>query len=522
MVERLTIKIIDSLSSKETRIYLYKGENLLEALVGNKIFISSDCAGMGTCGKCIIRVMEGRLDITLGDKEMLSDIDLSNGYRLACMAYPIMDCTIMLDSEQSSELHIDTNALDIHREMSSHREISGYSDISHFAIAVDLGTTTLALALVDLQKGKIIEYYTAINPQKVYGADVVSRIKASNEGKLNSLSHLIREELSKGILYLTHRQDIKLESIEKIIISGNITMIHLLMGYPCNGLGSYPFTAVNKGFINTFTDDLFDLANRIPVMVLPGISVFVGADITAGLLACGIDREDKPCLFIDLGTNGEMAVGNREKILVTSTAAGPAFEGGNISCGIGSLPGAICHVSIEGGQVSYKTIYDKPAVGICGTGVIELTSQLLKEGIIDSTGLLMEPYFDKGYEIAGMNFIQKDIRELQMAKAAIRSGVEILIRRFGISYEQIDKVYIAGGFGYHIDIDKAILIGLLPKALMNKARAVGNTSLSGTICAMRDTDADYRLNHIISTSEELHLSNEEDFNDLFVKYMSFD
>ncbi|MDD4112323.1 MAG: ASKHA domain-containing protein, partial [Herbinix sp.] len=331
-----------------------------------------------------------------------------------------------------------------------------------------------------------------------------------------------RDELRRGFLYILQRQGINFELIKKIVISGNTTMIHLLMGYPCDGLGSYPFTPVNLGLINTFTDDLFDIANRIPVMILPGISVFVGADITAGLLANGIDREDKPCLFIDLGTNGEMAVGNRDKILVTSTAAGPAFEGGNISCGIGSVSGAICHVTFEKGQLSYDTINAQPAVGICGTGVIELVSELLDEGIIDWTGLLMDPYFDEGYEIAGMKFIQKDIRELQMAKSAIRAGVDILVGRFGISYEQIDKVYIAGGFGYHLDIDKAINIGLLPKALVNKARAVGNTSLSGAIDALIDSDANARMNHIVSTSEEIHLSNEEDFNDLFVKYMSFD
>lgn len=516
LIERLTIKIIDSLSSKETSVYLSKGENLLEALVSNKISISSECAGMGRCGKCTIRVMEGKLDITLRDREILSDIDLSNGYRLACMAYPIMDCTIKLISDKNAEFSIVTETI------SSHKDISTRTDIMDFAIAIDLGTTTLALALVDLTEGKTLENYTAINPQRVYGTDVVSRIKFSNDGRLSVLSQLVRDELRKGILCLLHRQGINFESIKKIVISGNTTMIHLLVGYSCDGLGSYPFTPANLGLINTFTDDLFDLVNRTPVMILPGISVFVGADITAGLLACGIDREDKPCLFIDLGTNGEVAVGNRDKILVTSTAAGPAFEGGNISCGIGSVSGAICHVTFEKGQPSYDTINAQPAVGICGTGVIELVSELLDEGIVNSTGLLMDPHFDEGYEIAGMKFIQKDIRELQMAKAAIRAGVDILVGRFGISYEQIDKVYIAGGFGYHLDIDKAINIGLLPKALVNKTRAVGNTSLSGAIDALIDYDVNARMNHIVSTSEEIHLSNEEDFNDLFVEYMSFD
>lgn len=441
------------------------------------------------------------------------------------------DCTIMLNPEKTTSYNIVTDTIKSNPETikdtdtdvkNSHTDINAYADSSLFAIAIDLGTTTLALALVALGEGNILDNYTALNPQRIYGADVISRIKASNEGKQELLSKLIRDELRKGIVYLLDSQEIQAESLAKITISGNTTMIHLLMGYSCEGLGSHPFTPVNLGFINTFSDDLLDLDYSIPVRILPGISAFVGADITGGLMVCDIDRKDKPCLFIDLGTNGEMALGNRERGLVTSTAAGPAFEAGNISCGVGSVSGAICHVSIEDGRISYDTINDKPAIGICGTGVIELVSELLKEGIIDSTGLLIDPYFDKGYEIAGLKFTQKDIRELQLAKSAIRSGVDILVRRFGISYDKIDKVYIAGGFGYHLDTDKAINIGLLPKALKNKTRAVGNTSLSGAIEAMRDSDADRRLSHIVSTAEEIHLANEEDFNDLFVGFMSFE
>jgi uncharacterized 2Fe-2S/4Fe-4S cluster protein (DUF4445 family) len=208
--------------------------------------------------------------------------------------------------------------------------------------------------------------------------------------------------------------------------------------------------------------------------------------------------------------------------MVTSTAAGPAFEGGNISSGVGSIPGAIYSVTIDEDNISYETIDDEPPLGLCGTGVIELVSELLKQEIIDTTGLLRDPYFDNGYKLAGINFSQKDIRELQMAKGAIRAGVEILINRFGISYEQLDRVYIAGGFGYHLNIDKAIHIGLLPNTLLNKTIAVGNTSLSGAILALGNNDILDRVEHLISFSEEIHLSNDEDFNDLFVRYMSFD
>ena len=511
MDKEIKVRIIDSVSNRESLVYLSEGENLLEALVRSGMATLNECGGIGICGKCVIRVIEGTLSTTPQDKDMFSESELSEGYRLACMAYPMTDCKVMLCTEINTGYKVVTETI-------SNMVLSDEG----YAIAIDIGTTTLAFALVNLSEGEIIERYSAVNPQRVYGSDVISRIKASNEGNLHRLSMLIRGELFTGFKSLLNKQRIELKTVKKIIISGNTTMIHLLMGYSCEGLGVYPFTPINTGIIYTFTDDLFATDIRVPIMILPGISVFVGGDITAGLLACGIDRAFKPCLFIDLGTNGEIALGNRERIMVTSTAAGPAFEGGNISSGVGSIPGAIYSVTIDEDNISYETIDDEPPLGLCGTGVIELVSELLKQEIIDTTGLLRDPYFDNGYKLAGINFSQKDIRELQMAKGAIRAGVEILINRFGISYEQLDRVYIAGGFGYHLNIDKAIHIGLLPNTLLNKTIAVGNTSLSGAILALGNNDILDRVEHLISFSEEIHLSNDEDFNDLFVRYMSFD
>lgn len=513
MEKRIAVKVISFVGYKETVCYLSRGENLLEALIGYGLFISNECGGMGTCGKCIIRVVEGNLEITPRDREIFPDSHLSEGYRLACMAYPDKDCTIFISSGINTEFEVVTKT----------DNIIGSDDIpiKAYAIAIDLGTTTLAFALVALPGGNILDKYSAVNLQRLYGADVISRIKAATEGKLKSLSRIIREELLYGISSLADKQQIKLSSINQIVISGNTTMIHLLMEYPCDGLGVYPYTPVNLGLINTFTDDIFGIEDKIPIMILPGISVFVGGDITSGLLASGIRLKEKPCLFMDLGTNGEIALGNKEKILVTSTAAGPAFEGGNISCGVGSIPGAICHASFEGSVLSYETIDNKPPIGICGTGVIEIAAELLKNNIIDSSGLLADPYFDTGYPIADMELIQQDIRELQLAKAAIRAGVDVLLRNYNINYEDLDEVYIAGGFGYHLDINKAIDIGLLPEAVKDKVKAVGNTSLSGAIHTLTDSDAKNKIEHILSSTEEIHLSNADEFSDLFIDYISF-
>ena len=518
MKQRLTINIIDGKSGKEIETYLYIGENLMDAIIREGLSIPSYCGGMGSCGKCIIRLVDGHLDITSQDKKALSADKLGQGYRLACMAYPRQACSILINLGEDREFKVVTKTLGHGSgEKSSDKKVLAHA----FAITIDIGTTTLVLALLDLANGKIINNYTSINPQRAYGVDVISRIKASQEGKQDLLSKIIRDELIKGIGFLLKGKDIGLDRVQRIVIAGNTTMIHLLMSYSCAGLGAYPFNPVNLGLINTYSDELFAIPDRIPIVILPCISAFVGGDITAGLLACGFERANKPCLFIDMGTNGEMALGNSKRVLVTGTAAGPAFEGGNISCGVASVSGAISSVYFIGEKLGYQTINNVEPLGLCGTVGIELVYELLKKGVIDSSGLLVDPYFDTGYPIAGMKFTQADIRELQLAKAAIRAGVEILTKTYGISIDDLDRVYIAGGFGYYMDIEKAAGIGLLPDSLIKKTEAVGNTSLSGAIMSVTDPQANDKIDHIISVSEEIHLSNHEDFNDIYVQYMSF-
>lgn len=514
----IVVRVINSIDGKEAKFNLKRKENLFKALIRLGFSIPGDCSGMGLCKKCTVQFIEGAPDISSQDLKRFSSMELSQGYRLACMAYPNKDCTIILRSGQDNTYKVVTE----YRSPQGLFPVDKYIQSEEgYALAIDLGTTTLAVNLVDLPKGTVLRTYSSINPQRIYGLDVISRIKASNEGKSNILMELVRERLMDGIRILSREQKIGLDSIKKIIISGNTTMIHLFMGWSCQGLGTYPFTPVSLASIKLFSDEIFGITEKIPIILLPGISAFVGGDITAGLLACGFDRMEKPSLFIDLGTNGEIALGNKDRILVSSTAAGPAFEGGNISCGVGSIPGAISQVSFVGGKLTYRTINHEPCVGLCGTGVIELTSELLNEGIIDASGLLADQYFDRGFPIEDMSFTQKDIRELQLAKAAIRTGIEMLINRFGISYKELDQVYIAGGFGYYLDVEKTSRIGLLPTNLMNRTKGVGNTSLAGAILAMVDSKAVDRMDYIVSIAKEIHLSNEEEFNKLYVKYMSF-
>jgi uncharacterized 2Fe-2S/4Fe-4S cluster protein (DUF4445 family) len=504
-------------------------ESILSALHRNHVYFSADCGGNGTCGKCKVLLVKGDLEITAQDKKKFTDTELQKGYRLTCCAYPAADCTIRFDLGDESDFQI-VSDYQFKPEQKTAFDEEGYG------IAVDIGTTTIVISLVGLASKSIVQNYTTINKQRAYGADVISRIQAANEGKGNTLRNLIRKDLLEGFAAVILAAGIDKSLIRRIAIAGNTTMGHLLMGYSCEALGVYPFTPVNIARMDLGFQEVFDSDYlAVPVTLLPGISTYVGADITAGLITSKFDERKLPSLLIDLGTNGEMAIGNRERILVTSTAAGPAFEGGNITCGTGSVAGAICSVTIEEDGVSYKTINDKPPMGICGTGVVEITSEIVRTGIIDETGLLIEKYFEKGYVIAdnkaldeeqagsGMIiFTQKDIREIQLAKAAIRAGIETLIKRYGISCEQIDTVFLAGGFGYKINIEKAVNIGLFPKELAGKIMAIGNSSLAGAIQELTDETAKEKMDQILAVSEEISLSGDKEFNELYIEYLLFE
>lgn len=484
-------------------------ETILNAMARHGIFYPSACGGRGTCGKCKVMVLEGNIIATPEDYRSFTEQELQQAYCLSCKAKVKGELTIKLLAPEETGMEVLSNSM---------RKVRSVLNPLQYYIAIDLGTTTIVVTLID-SVGNNLATFTSINPQRSYGADVISRINISNKGKKHELMEMIRKTIRDGILAVIQKAVVEAGKVKRVAIAGNTTMVHLYMGYSCTGLGTYPFQPVNIGFI----EDSLEGIDAIPVTLLPGITTFVGGDIVSGLAVCGFHRKEESCLLIDLGTNGEMALGNKDKILVTSTAAGPAFEGGNLSCGTGSIPGAISHMNIKGNEISYETIGNKPPIGICGTGVIEIISELLRVGIIDETGLLTDAYFEQGYTITeDIKVTQKDIRELQLAKAAVRAGVEILASNYGITLDHISTVYLAGGFGFHLDIDKAVHIGLLPPELKENIKVIGNSSLSGAISYLTEPNMKEAMQHIVSVSGEIHLSNEPDFNELYLQYMSFD
>ncbi|MBQ7583629.1 MAG: DUF4445 domain-containing protein, partial [Lachnospiraceae bacterium] len=373
-------------------------------------------------------------------------------------------------------------------------------------VAIDIGTTTLAAALLDPDRKIIISTVTGVNHQHSFGADVISRIQAANQGRGDELKRLIHDDIKKLLSALS------VDEAVPVIISANTTMQHLWQGLSCETLGVAPYTPVD---ISCRSIDGCTL--------LPGISTYVGADIVSGIVATGMDLSEKPCVLIDLGTNGEMAIGCRDRIMVASTAAGPAFEGGNISCGTAGIPGAVMSVAIEAGAVKYETIGGLPPIGLCGTGVIEVVYELLKEDLIDDTGLMDENIDEDGFMIADQVFFtQKDVREVQLAKAAIRAGLETLLQAYGAGYDEVGTLYLAGGFGLKMDLKKACGIGLLPCELLERTEAVGNTSLKGASLFAFDDRIRDRFIKAASSSEEVSLADSRVFQDEYMKRMGFE
>ncbi len=511
-----------------------ENESILAAYQRQVDYVTAVCGGRGICGKCKIKVIEGSLPVTEADLKCFSEEELRQGYRLSCKAIPKMDCKIEICFVNEDSFVI-LESFEGKKDDYSQNNVKDESE-NLFGIAIDIGTTTLAAQLVKIPDGKVLATASSMNHQRAFGADVISRIEASVSGKGNVLRKLIQKDLQKITERLLDKPGVSAGNIESVIISGNTTMEHLLMEYSCNTLGRYPFEPVNidvieGSFSEVIGKEYFNNQENIPksrVYLLPGISTYVGGDIVSGLYAYKFHQENSVNLFIDLGTNGEMAIGNQNRLLVTSTAAGPAFEGGNISCGTGSISGAICHVKInEDKKPIIKTIQGQTPIGICGTGVLEITAELLKTELLDETGLLDEVYFETGYPIAVAEdgkeicFTQKDVREIQLAKAAVRAGVETLIKQYGVSYADINKVYLAGGMGFQMDHEAAVEIGMLPKELREKICVVGNSSLAGAVCTLRDGLWKENMKKLINLSKEVQLSNDAEFNEFYMKYIMF-
>ena len=488
-----------------------EGTSILQALQARGEYIPAPCGGNATCGECRVRFVQDPPAPSQADRKVLTEAEIADGVRLACRTAAVQGAVIEIEAGDEKQMDVASGfTLDVASgRVPVQRDIvDGEKDTEEggtIAAAVDIGTTTIAMSAVDIGSGRILGTSTGINHQRSWGADVISRMEASNQGKGALLQKSIRADLD------LLREELGLAQDARMVISGNSTMEHLLQGLSCETLGVAPYTPVDIS--------LHEYEN---MTILPGISTFVGADIVSGIVACGIDQSEEICILVDLGTNGEMAIGNRNRIISASTAAGPAFEGGNISCGVAGIPGAVSSVEITDGEARVETIGGLPPVGLCGTGVLETVYELLKEELVDEAGLLDDEYFDDGFPVAeGIVFTNKDVREVQLAKSAVRAGLEVLLEEYGADYDQIGKLYIAGGFGQKINLEKAVGIGLLPEELLDRMVPVGNSSLAGAVMAACDPSVLERMRAVGENAEETALAENPLFSDLYMDNMFF-
>ena len=509
-------------------------KNLLEMLQEKNEYISAPCNGNGICGKCIVRYKSGATEPTKQDREFLSEKQLEQGYRLACQSYPTEEYKVEIpELEETIEVLSQWENQRTEEILKNTAEgTAEKTENAIYGICIDIGTTTLAALLVNLETEADCQTAVSVNHQRAYGSDVLSRISASNSGKKWEIQRCIRQDLQKLIRELLQKEKITEQQIQRIVIAGNTTMCHLLRGFSCETLGVAPFLPVDLSWMEGSAADFLGMKELdTKVVILPGISAFVGADIMAGIAKMNMHRSEGYHLLLDIGTNGEMVLGNCRHMYVTSTSAGPAFEGGNISCGMAGIPGVISHVFMEEtGKAGFQVIGEadgenkkkQQAIGICGTGMIDLVYELRKHQMIDEHGTYSDLYFDTGYELAGkVKFTQNDIREIQMAKAAIRAGVDILVKKAGIAFDEVDDCYLAGGFGTKIDITKAAGIGLIPKELEVKTIPVGNTVLAGTKEVLLGRISKEELEKIQTMADVINLAEENDFEELYLSYMDF-
>ena len=489
----MKVNVTVLMDGRETVIPAQTGETILEALARAGIAVSAPCGGLGRCRKCAVRAT-GELACEDGAR-------LDGQTVLACRTRFTGDARVRV-SESKAEI--------LKTGVSAGEETDGEAGLG---VSVDVGTTTLAAYLVERSTGRVLASDARLNPQRPHGADVISRLSFAIESEENAA--LLQREILAAIDEMTRsmleRAGRAGEEIRCRALVGNTVMMHLLGGYPARPLAFAPFT---PAYTALHEKELGGVRT-----ILGGcISGYVGADTLAAALACGLDERDENAMLIDIGTNGEIMLKKDGRCFACSCAAGPAFEGAHIACGTGAVAGAIDHARVENGEIVYTTIGGGEATGICGSGLIDLTAALLERGDITPMGRMAgDVRLSERVYLA-----RSDIREVQLAKAAIASGIRILAEQAGAALADIEKVYLAGGFGNFIGLDSACRIGLLPAALRAKIVPVGNAAGSGSVRLLVSEQARRRAEALRQATRCVELAATPDFNDVYTDELLFE
>jgi uncharacterized 2Fe-2S/4Fe-4S cluster protein (DUF4445 family) len=463
--------------------------------------IEFPCGGKGTCGKCKVKLLNGDIEISEIHQQKIEKLDLSSDWRLACYSNCTSDIT--LEIEQFNHLILaDESDFD-------------FNALAGFGIAIDLGTTTLVAQLVDLSTSKVLAVETQLNPQVKFGADLISRIQAALDGHSTEMTRIIRASIGAMIELLLQKQPV---AIDRISIVGNTVMQLIFSDCDITPLAEYPFNTDNLGKKTFQPKELgWNLEITDNVQFFPSIGSFVGSDILAGIAATGIHTKEEYTALIDLGTNGEIVVGNKHQIVCASTAAGPAFEGTNISMGMRAVTGAVSSISLIDNQLISNVIGNVSPKGICGSALVDAVAIFRSQNLIGMFGEI-----NSGETAISVNenvhLTQKDINEFQLAKAAIAAGLEILCKSTSIQLSDIQNIYIAGGFGNYINIQHLVQTGMieLPEVKIHK---MGNTALIGAKMFLFSNDE--IVNDILSITKHINLESDPNFQNIYVDKMLF-
>lgn len=570
-------------------IYIKKGQNILQGLKENNISFYAPCSGNGICGKCKIKIKNSTSNITEEEINHLSKKEIEEGIRLACKTYMVEDGEVEIEYDinecksDSKKTKYDTKSLiqqkyikidiengvsildiikkqlrDVHIDNEMMRNISNiyyneginitlYKDKiidiknyknsnEKYGIAIDIGTTTVAVYLLNLNTGEQMSVKSFQNPQCLYGADVISRINYTIENKkgMDVLRQKIIKEIDYNIGLVLNQFNIDKEEVYKCVIVGNTTMSHIFWGLNLYTLSKIPFIPVNREMLyDTASNIVFNNMNKNAVVIfLPNIAGFLGSDTVAAMIEAEFVDNDKNILLIDLGTNGEIVLSTKGSILACSTAAGPAFEGANIKFGMQAFDGAINKFKIKE-DIEYETINNKKPRGICGSALVDIVSEMKKIGIINKTGKINNPEKikniklskrvvkkDKKYEfkiIDDISITQDDIRQLQLAKSAIRSGINILMQKENIKVQDLDYIYLAGAFGNFINKESAKVIGLIPNIDYDNIISLGNAAGEGAKKFLCKDKLEEDINYYMNNTEHVDIAKYENFQEEFLK-----
>jgi uncharacterized 2Fe-2S/4Fe-4S cluster protein (DUF4445 family) len=406
----------------------------------------------------------------------------------------------------------------------------------NYGVAVDVGTTTVVAQLVDINSGEILGVEGSHNLQASYGEDVISRmIYACGRGGLDPLHEAIIKNINQLLEKLTEKNNVARDEINAVVAAGNTTMSHFLLGLtPCS-IRLEPYVPTADEYPQVPAKDLgIHISPNGFLETIPSVASYVGGDIVAGVMSCGIADRPEVKGLIDIGTNGEIAIGNNEWLVCCSASAGPAFEGGGTRCGMRAIKGAIERIEIANGQVNYKTIGEAPARGICGSGLIDAIYELVRNGIIGADGKFHRTLKDDRltveddipqYTIAygkdtetgeSVVITESDIDNLMKSKGAVFAAIKSLVDYIGLSFDQIETFYVAGGFGSFLDISKAVSIGLLPDIPREKIQFIGNSSLTGARMSLLSESAFEKCVNISRSMTNIELSNYQPFMDEYI------